>query len=445
MKKELIVIFIIGLIFCQSKAIATVIGETEFVTDSITDKIVIAPVPTVNNDPTTEAFLKALKKLSIKTYGVVNYYNYDWQTDPDRRNAVNLERINTYMKYDFTDKIQLKTEFEIENGGTGATMELDKFEEFGEYEAEIEAGGEVLLEQLNIAFKIKPWLQIRAGRLKIYMGVSSELDLPVSYFTGHRSNMENTILPLGWYEVGIEASGDLGAKKKWSYKAYLVNGLSSAGFSSANWIQRGHQKRFEMANAENLAVAARLDYNLANNGWVGVSGYYGNTNDNRPKPDLERVNGYVSVYDVHANLNYKAFKLRGMLLYGHLQNSGLISEANRNLSNNLNVKRSPVGSDVLGFFVESGYDVLNLTNIEDKQLYVFGRYDFYDTMFKVAEGVFDNPRWERSEITFGINYFPHPDVVLKSHYAVRTLGLSTDNIENTFLLGIGFTFKTLNY
>ena len=392
-----------------------------------------------------EAFLKALKKLSVKSYGVVNYYNFDWETDPDRRNAVDLERINTYVKYKFSEKITLKTEFEIEHGGTGVTMELDKFEEFGEYETEVEAGGAVLLEQLNLTFEVKPWLNIRAGRLKLYMGVSSKLDLPVNYFTGYRSMMENTILPLGWYEVGIELFGDIGPKKKWSYKAYLVNGLSSSGFSSANWIKRGFQRRFEIANAENLAVAGRLDYNLKNNSWVGISSYYGNSNDNRPKPDLKGVGGYVTTVDLHANLNFKVFKLRGMLLYGHLQNSEKISEANRNLSNNLNEKRTPVGSDILGFFLETGYDVFNLTKIKNKQLYVFGRYDFYDTMYGVSPEIFKNPRWERSEVTFGINYFPHPDVVVKSHYAVRSLGLLTDNKENTFLLGVGFTFKTSNY
>jgi len=392
-----------------------------------------------------EKLAKAISKLSMKAYGVVNYYNYDWQTDPDRRDAVDLERINMYMKYRFTDKITLKTEFEIEHGGTGATMEFDKFEEFGEFESEIEAGGAVLLEQLNITFNYKPWLNIRAGRLKLYVGVSSKLDLPVDYFTGYRSTMENTILPLGWYEVGLEAFGDIGPKKKWSYKLYLVNGLSSSGFSSANWIKRGFQRRFEVANAENLAIAGRFDYNLKNKSWVGVSGYFGNSNDNRPKPDLKGIPGHVSIVDAHACLNFKKFKVRSMLMYGHLQNSDLISEANRNLSNNLNEKRTPVGSDMIGFFVESGYDVLSFTKVKDKQLFVFGRYDFYDTMYGVEPGIFKNPRWERSAVTFGINYFPHPEVVIKSHYAMRTLGLAVDNKENTFLIGIGFKFSTRNY
>ena len=110
----------------------------------------------------SELFQTISQNLSLKTYGVVNYYSFNWETDPDKRNAVDLERLNMYMKYSFSDKISLKTEFEIEHGGTGVTMEFDKFEEFGEFEQEVENGGEVLLEQLNIVFDIIPWL--RKGR-----------------------------------------------------------------------------------------------------------------------------------------------------------------------------------------------------------------------------------------------------------------------------------------
>lgn len=394
---------------------------------------------------TSESFKEAISKLGIKAYGVVNYYNYDWDTDPDLRNAVDLERLNMYMKYEFNDKISLKGELEFEHGGTGVTMDFDKFEEFGEFETEVEKGGEVSFEQLNILFKIKPWLHVRAGRLKLYVGVSSRVDEPTEYFTGYRSTMENTLLPLGWYETGIELAGDLGAKGKYSYNLYLVNGLSSTGFSSANWIKNGYQKKFETANAENLAVAGRFDYNINDESWIGVSGYYGNSNDNRPKPDLEGVKGYVSIYDVHARIDIKAFRLRAMFMEGHLQNAALISEANRNLSNNLNEKRTPVASGILGYYAELGYNILYPFKAKDKSLFVFGRYDFYDSMYKVAEGIFKNPRWERSTVTFGFNYFPINQVVIKAHYASRTLGLNADNKENTFLLGIGFQFQTNNY
>ncbi len=401
----------------------------------------------------TTNFLTELQKIHFKAYGVVNYYGFDWDTDKDRRNAFDTERLNMYLKYDFTKNIQLKVEFEFEHGGTGITMELDKFEEFGEYEVELEAGGEVKVEQLNILFKYKPWLNFRAGRLKLYMGNASKLDLPTQYFTGQRSAMESALLPIGWYENGVEVLGDIGKKKTFSYKAFLVNGLSSVGFTSANWIKRGHQKRFETINVNNLAISGRFDYNLNKKGYkgfIGVSDYHGGANQNRPKTDLEDVKSAVSIVDFHFNIEKPNWKFRGMALYGNLQNSDKVAKANRNLSNALNVKRTPVAKNALGYYVEGAYDVLSLLTKTDKKFFLFGRYDFYDSMYKTAGVILDNPRWERSVITFGANYFVTPQVVFKAHYAVNSLGADAldanfnviGNKERTFLLGMAFNFST---
>lgn len=396
-------------------------------------------------------FLKELEKFHFKAYGVVNYYNFDWDTDQDRNNAFDTERLNMYLKYDFTNKIQLKAEFEFEHGGTGVTMELDRFEEAGEFETEVEAGGEVKLEQLNILFKYKPWLNFRIGRIKLYMGNVSIIDLPTNYFTGYRSVMENTILPVGWYENGIEVLGDLGKDKKFSYKAFFVNGLNSEGFSSANWIKRGHQQRFETINTDGFAFSGRFDYNLPNGGYIGVSGYSGDVNKNRHEGQLKNTKGNLSIGDFHFNIEKENWKLRGMVLYGNLQNSDKIARANRNLANALNVKRTPVAKNALGYYFEGAYDVLSLTkNKTKKQLFLFGRYDFYDTMYETTGVILDNPRWERSVITFGVNYFINPHIVLKSHYSINSIGVDMldgfnniiGNKERTFLVGMAFDLTT---
>ena len=39
----------------------------------------------------TDSLSSWLEKGYIKGYGVVNYYNFDWETDPDRRNAFDAE------------------------------------------------------------------------------------------------------------------------------------------------------------------------------------------------------------------------------------------------------------------------------------------------------------------------------------------------------------------
>ena len=374
-------------------------------------------------------------------YAAINYYKYNWDTDPQRRANVDVERLALEASYRLTNRIKVEAEVEFEHGGTGASMEFDKFEEFGEYESEIEKGGEVILEKLEVEIGVIPEFNVRLGHFYVPVGLVNSDYEPGDYFTTHRSEAEASILPSVWHETGVGVFGSIGDL---SYDAVLVNGLDATGFSSANWIMLGHQTRFEMANAENLAVAARADYRFLPGSKVGVSGYYGNSADNRPKPDLS-VPAHVGIAEAHLVYESGPFTARGLVLYGTLQNSAEVSKANRSISNNLNVKRTPVGSAALGWFVEAGYDLLSLFGpAQDTawtpQLDLFGRYDFYDTMFDTAEGIFDNPRWERQVVTAGANYHLAEGFVLKAQYAHRTLGLATDNIEDTFSAGFGVQF-----
>lgn len=389
---------------------------------------------------------------SVKGYGGINYYHYGrFDTDPGIRDKIDAERLNLYLDYHYSDQLILHTEFEFEHGGSGSTMELDVQEEFGEYEQEIEQGGEVKLEQLNIEYLFKPYLNFKVGRLKLLFNATQVLDDPDEYFTTHRPEMEDVLLPLGWYENGILIHGRF-FNDKLSYQAALVNGLESTGFSSANWIKLGYQTKFEMVNAENLAFFANLNYHFGKNKhtYAGVSYYYGDTSGNRPKPDLD-VAAHVKI--LGASLSYFEYPFRfvSQFIYGDLQNSELISLRNRNLPSNLGIKKTPVAKNALGFSAELGYDVLHLiAKHTNMKLYPFARYDFYDTMHETAGNITANKRWKRSVITGGINWFVFPKVILKAQYSSRKLG--SDNVdiatgeidgkqmENTFSTGIGFNF-----
>lgn len=76
--------------------------------------------------------------LEISSYGVVNYLNRDWDTDEFAKDTVDTERFVLELEYYFNDNWKATAEVEYEHGGTGATLELDSQEEFGEFEQEIE-------------------------------------------------------------------------------------------------------------------------------------------------------------------------------------------------------------------------------------------------------------------------------------------------------------------
>jgi hypothetical protein len=377
----------------------------------------------------------AHRRFSVEGYGVANYYAFDWQTDPNRRNTLDLERLAIEPSFQVNPWLQFNAEIEFEHGGTGVTIEFDPFEEFGEFETEVEKGGEVEVEKLEAVFSLKPAFNLRVGRLYVPVGLLSSHDEPDEYFTTTRNETEVALIPTLWHETGLNAFGGFGRLR---YQALVVSGLDATGFSSANWIVGGWQKRFEQVNAQALALVGRLDYGLDAESYVGVSGYLGNSAPNRPKPDLD-VPANVGIVEAHAVVERGPFTARGLLLYGHLQNSAAVSAANRNLSNNLNVKRTPVGSAALGWFVEAGYDVLPLL-AGRKGLDVFARYDWYDSMYEVAEGVFDNPRWQREAITAGLNWRVDPAFIAKAQYSHRTVGLETANTEDTISLGFGLMY-----
>lgn len=391
-------------------------------------------------------------KFNLRGYGVLNYYNYDYDTDPTLRDKIDAERLNLYLTYDISPSIEFKSEIEFEHGGTGSTIELDTQEEFGEYEQEIEAGGGVTLEQVNLNFKLSDKLNVRVGRFKMYFGLAQNLDLPNRYFTTHRQQMQNAIIPIGWYENGVDFHGKL-FNNRLHYHLSFVNGLDATGFNSRNFIKLGHQKRFEMVNAESFASMLRLDYKFGenHNTYFGVAGYIGNTSPNRPKNDM-KANAYLSMAEAHITYDENRLRFNGMVLYGHLQNSDVVTRLNASLSNNLGVKRTPVAKAALGAEFEIGYDVMPFFKPETHQkLYPFARVDYYDTMFQTRKNVVKKPRWERLAFTGGFNWMVHPNVVFKAHYQNKTLG--SENIipstleftgkkqkDNTFSLGVGFNF-----
>lgn len=372
----------------------------------------------------------ARPRFQIGGFGIVNYFGFRWQTDPKRRNQLDLERFVVEPKFFLSRRVTIEADIEFEHGGTGSTVEFDPFEEFGEFETEIEKGGEVELEKLAVRIDLSSRFGLRLGRVYVPVGLVVENEEPDRYFTTTRNEAEASILPTVWNETGAVAFGTVGPL---SWQAGVVSGLDATGFSSANWIRGGHQQRFETVNANNLAFVARVDAIVQPGIVAGFSGYIGNSTGNRPKADAD-FPAYVTIIDGHFTLVKGRFRVRGLGIYGHLQNAAAVSEANRNLSNNLGVKRTPVGSVALGGFLEAGYRIRN------PGLDLFVRHDRYDTMHQTSGTIFDNPRWDRTVWTAGVNWTMDEILIFKGQFSRRQLGLATNNIEDTFSVGLAFIY-----
>ena len=117
--------------------------------------------------------------------------------------------------------------------------------------------------------------------------------------------------------------------------------------------------------------------------------------------------------------------------------------------NNALKTANKIGKEAEGWYVEASYDILTVVGPgSEKALIPFVRYEKYDTNKEVFSGSRDETQ-NREVITAGINFKPHPNVVLKGDYQWRNTasdlssGKGTGKDENKIdqvNIGIGFIF-----
>jgi long-subunit fatty acid transport protein len=74
----------------------------------------------------------------------------------------------------------------------------------------------------------------------------------------------------------------------------------------------------------------------------------------------------------------------------------------------------------------------------DQKLYLFGRYDYYDSYIPTANALTDYQWTDRHVMTLGVNYYPIKQVVVKAEYAKRFLK-EQYNDEPAFSLGVAYS------
>ncbi|MDR0538124.1 MAG: hypothetical protein LBH04_08835 [Tannerellaceae bacterium] len=353
-----------------------------------------------------------------------------------------LPHVAFAIGYNFESKWKMYSEIEFEHGGTEAAMELEA-EEAGEYESEIERGGEVVLEQFWIERNFSDAFNIRVGHIIVPVGYTSANHLPNDFFTVFRPEGENTILPCTWHETGASIWGRIG---DFRYEAQLLPGLDSELFSRRNWIQGGSASPYEFKVANKYAGTLRFDNFSVKGLRMGVSGYYGYSFNNSILPSsadkYNNVKGAVGIASCDFEYKQPRIIARGYFDYGHLTNSEEISKYNKSLTKNSPSPRTNVASDAVCTGLETGYDILpwfehGHKNVKNPQLFVFGRYEYYDSMYKTANNIADNDWCGRQRAVAGFNYFPIREVVIKVEYSAGILKKQYNN-ENSFSVGIAY-------
>jgi hypothetical protein len=397
--------------------------------------------------------------LSLSGYGELGFAFYDHGADrsreggalDDRRLEFDTTRLVAELEGTLPAGLELEAEVEFEHGGTGSAMEVE-YEEFGEFESEVEKGGEVVVEELYLELE-RGRFELKVGRFYVALGQLSYYYRPTDYLGAVRSEAETIALPAQWDEMGASLVTYLPRVR---LTAQVVNGLDSTGFSSERWVASGHQGAFEIARASDLAVVGRVDVDVTAELELGASGYAGGSSRNRPKADLladcadpdqgavapcRYVNGRVAIADVHGRWVGRGLRGQFWGMWGHLRNARAISERNDRLSNDLGAARTPVADGAVALSAELGYDVAPHLGLGAAgRLEPFARLDYIDTMFDVREGLFDNPRHERTILGLGAAYTYPNAVVVKLDASQRRFGSSALRAENAVRATAGFVF-----
>lgn len=377
-------------------------------------------------------------------YGINRFSGVTYGNTKDNRNSISIPRFVLAFDYKFNSKWILGAEIEFEAGGTGSAIELEQ-KENGEYETEIEKGGEVALEQFHITRLIHPAFNVRAGHLIVPVGLTNEHHEPINFFGTSRPEGETTLLPSTWHENGIEFFGTFGKNyTKFSYQALIVAGLNANGFDRDTWVASGKQGLFEADNFTSPAYVGRLNYEGVPGLKVGGSMYYCNdAGANSDKTTTYAGVGRIPVRIYTADLQFrnKYVTARGNILYGNLGNSKELSNWNgKQSSKSPYSKLTPIAKNAVSYGGEVGINIRSFfkENTKIPTIYPFARYEYYNPQEKGESGQTMEKRCQVSMWTAGLNWYALPNLVVKADYATRQIGGGKYNSENEFSIGIAY-------
>jgi len=395
-------------------------------------------------------------RLSVGGYGEValsrhfysdNQYRYrnpsKYEDDPSN-GRFDIPHAVIYLGYDFGKGWTMGTEVEFEHTGTGSAIEIET-DEGGEYEHEIEKGGEVELEQLWLQKSFSRAANVRVGHVIVPVGLNNAHHEPLNFFTVYRPEGENTIMPSTWHDTGISFWGRSGRLR---YEALMVAGLNALQYSRDNWIKGGNKSAYEFKPANKYGFAARLDYYATAGLRIGMSGYYGQAMHNTSPNEMEgegkaydQVKASTLVGSLDFTLNRWNWVVRGQADYGYVSDTPLLNQAKINQRGTSPYNKTYVGKNAYAVGIEAGYDLFSQIRAmrgSEQKLYLFGRYEQYDSYHpEHTQPKATNDYTKRTNFTVGMNYYPIPEIAIKADYSLRKLKSPCNN-EPSINIGIAY-------
>jgi thiamine biosynthesis lipoprotein ApbE len=342
--------------------------------------------------------------VSIGGYGEWLYEAFDSRTESGaesgRTDRADMLRLILYAGYKFSDKIVFNS----------ASTGVD---------------GEVSVELAYIDFLLDERANIRTGLVLVPVGLVNELHEPPTFLGARRPEVETQILPSTWRELGVGVLGDVGP---FTYRAYLLTSLDGTGFSAASGIRGGRQKGSK-ASAEDLGVAARLDLTAVPGLLAGVSMFRGGV-DQGAVIDESAFKAEVTTLDLHAEWRWRGLELRGLWAEVDVDGAASLSA----------LTGQTIGSQLGGWYLQGGFDVLSVRPSTRHQLIPFVRFESLDTQEEVPAGLESTVTGanDRDLTTWGVVYKPLENIAIKADFQRFETRARTG--VDQFNVAVGFYF-----
>lgn len=354
--------------------------------------------------------------VSVAGYGEVVYQNFSTEEDngepSGKSNQIDFLRHIIYVGFRFNDWLLFNSEIEFEHAKTADG-----------------APGEVAIEFGYIEAMLHQVVNFRAGMVLVPVGIINEFHEPSTFHGVLRPETARRIIPTTWRTNGF---GFVGATEKGiGYKLYIVESLNAANFSD-NGIRLGRQNGAE-AIAEDLGVTGRLNYSGVPGLDVGGSFYVGNSGQDLVDAAGNDIDARVSLFAIHLMFARRGFELRGLYAQSNIREVDSLNDVLGFTGN------KSVGEKQYGYYVTVAYDIMPvLLKGTSHYLAPFVQFEKFNTQADVPNTFSKNPARDRTNLTIGLTYKPHPNVAFKVDYINRHN--DADSAVDQFNLAVNYLF-----
>ena len=349
-------------------------------------------------------------RTTIGGYGELHYNNLDDENDGiggnDDLERVDFHRFVLYFGHEFTDRIRMFSELELEHALTEDT-------------ADGSGPGEVELEQAWIEMDLTNHHRVRAGLDILPIGIINTTHEPDTFYGVERNKVESEIIPATWWEAGIGFMGELAPG--WNYDLVAHSGLSVPTTGGSALRPRSGRLKVAEADDQDIAFTGRLRYTGFPGLEVGVAGQY-----------QRDITGTVDAIDLDATL------FEGHIDYRHASGLGLRAlYARWDYGDDNGLDPDSLNADTLdGWYIEPAYR-FTLPGGNWGDVGIFARYENWDERNNISGShrFVEFSRW-----VAGLNWWPAQQVVLKFDYQNEDADGPVDAVYEGFNLGIGYQF-----